>query len=611
MPSNTSNQSSFLVGSLDMKTYRDELRAFLQAQDIFKDYDFTGSNLSVLIDLLAYNTYVNGSYLNMIGSEMFLDTALLRQSIVSHAKELNYVPRSRTSAVAYVDVAVTGNNLPAVLTIPANYSVTGVSANGQNFNFLTAESFNVGSANNWTGKGVPVYEGRIIPEYFTVTANTRFILQSANVDTSSIKVVVQNSASDTANATWDYAESVIGLNGSANVFFVQGYQDYYFEVTFGDGVIGNKLTPGNIVKITYRETNGDAANGIRKFTAPNPVSGFSNITCTLSSSIANNTGSAGGSERESNTSIQASAPRAFATQGRAVVDSDYKTILMKRFPIVETMVAYGGEEATPPQYGTVIISAKPVGSTVLPNSVKAQMLDYLSDKMSLSLKAAFVDPDYLNLQITSVVTYNLNRTTLTATDITAAVTGAIRTFNVNNLNNFGTHLRFSKLVAAIDGADQSVISNSTQVKLTKKLNPVLGVAQNFSFSFGNPILGYNEKPRFAYPVGFASMVTSSAFGFKSGGTVYNSYIQDDGLSNLYVYTVTSTGEIAILQDNVGLVDYATGKVTITNLIVQNLLQFDTLNIYARMANYDIDTSTNQILLIEDEDVTIQTTGVRL
>lgn len=615
MASNTfiASANAILSVAPDPKAYKAELIAFLQQQEIFQDYNFTGSNMSVLLDILAYNQFRETFYTSMIGSEMFLDTAQLRQSIVSHAKELNYVPGSRVSSTAYVDITVTGNNLPTVMTIPANYALTAYSGNGQTFQFLTAETTTIGSGTNWKATAVPVYEGRFITEYFVANTGSRYLIQSANIDISSIEVTVINSNTDSTNAVWTLSETVIGVGASSNVYFLQGYQDYYYEVTFGDGIIGNQLSQGNIIQINYRDTLGPAANGLKLFSCPNAVQGFTNVAAVLSSSVANNTGSLGGAERESNTSIQFSAPRRFATQGHAIVPSDFVTLITNKFPIVQTMIAYGGEDATPPQYGTIILSAVGSNGSILPNSIKNNILSYMSDKITLGMKLSIVDPDFFNIQINTTVTYNLNATTLAPSDIVTEVTNAISTFNSTNLDGFGTDMRFSKLVAAIDEADPSIVSNQTYVQMIKKLDPILGnnAAQNFLFSFGQAVLGYNEVPRFAYPVGFSPMISSSPFGFLSGNTTYNAYIQDDGLGNLYVYTIQANGNLATLQSNIGTVNYTSGNVAITGLIVQSLPNVNTLNIYARLANNDIIAASNQILLIDLEDVTITTNGIRL
>lgn len=598
------NNGFLSTADLDFQSYKNQLRTFLQAQDLFKDYDFAGSNLSVLIDLLAYNTYVNGTYLNMVGSEMFLDTALLRESIVSHAKELNYTPRSRSSSVAYVDIAVSGNNLPTVLNIPKNFRVTGKTTAGQTFSFLTNESINIGAANNYAVQAVPVYEGRIINETFVAAANTRFILSSANVDISSIEVNVQNSDTDTANTNWTRQTTLFGLSGDNQAFFVQGYNADQYEIEFGNGIVGQALKAGNIVRFAYRESQGSDANGVRLFSVDQTIQGFST---TVTGNVVNPV-STGGSDHETDDEVKFNAPRFFATQERAIIPDDYNTLLRNAFPILEAVTSFGGENLNPKQYGKVVISGKPRGGTILPTSIKDQIVKFLKTRNSITSTPIYVDPEYFDVNVVSNVIYNLNATTLTPTQIEAAVRSAILDFNNTNLNNFGSDLRYSKLAAAIDDSQISIVSNDTKVLMTKKLYPLLSKLQNFSFDFGNALYS-NATKRYAYADGQDPVVTSSSFGYKVGGTTYISFIQDDGLGALYIYTVDNTGKKVVLTSNAGSVDYTTGKVTLNNLQVEWF--GSAMAIYAKLESADIETDNNAILLIDDSDITISINGIRV
>lgn len=598
------NNGFLSTSDLDFQAYRDQLRQFLQSQDLFKDYDFTGSNLSVLIDLLAYNTYVQGTYLNMVGSEMFLDTALLRESIVSHAKELNYTPRSRASSVAYVDIAVSGNNLPTVLNIPKNFRVTGKTMAGQTFSFLTNESINIGAANNYAVKAVPVYEGRIINETFVESANTRFVLASANVDISSIEVNVQNSSTDTANTNWNRQTTLFGMTGDTEAFFVQGYANNEYEVVFGNGIVGASLQDGNVVRFAYRETQGSDANGVKLFSVDQSIQGFS-TSVALST---DNGPSAGGSDHETDEEVKFNAPRYFATQERAIIPEDYETLLLNQFPILETVTAFGGENLDPKQYGKVVVSGKPRGGTIVPTSIKDQIVKFLRTRNPIPSVPVFVDPEYFDVNVVSNVIYNLNATTLTPNQIEAEVRQGILDFNTVNLNNFGSDLRFSKLAAAIDNSDPSIVSNDTKVLMTKKLYPLLSKLQNFTFLFGNELFN-NATTRYAYADGQDPVVTSSSFGYKVGGTVYISFIQDDGLGTLYTYTVDNTGKKVKLNNSAGTVDYDTGKIVLTNLQTEYITG-NSLNIYAKLESADITTDNNSILLVDDSDITISVTGIR-
>lgn len=582
---------------LDFFTFRDNLKAFMKQQDRFKDYDFDGPNMAVLLDLLAYNTYNNGMYLNLIGSEMFFDTAQLRQSIVSHAKELNYTPRSRTSAVAYVDITVAGNNMPSVMTIPKNYTISGRSADGQTFTFLTNEAISIGSANNYTATNVPVYEGKVVRETFVANSSARYVLQSANVDINSIEVQVQTSASNTSSEEWKRETTLFGLSNGVNAFFVQGYEDYMYELAFGNGVVGKKLVDGNVVRVAYRSTLGEEANGIKAFTAPQAIQGFGSVTVALSS---NNGFATGGAEHESDAEIKFNAPRYFQTQERAITPPDYVTLLKNQFPQLGALTAFGGETVEPKKYGKTIISAKPRGSDILPNTLKDQMVKFLKNKTTLSIDPIIVDPDFYHVQVTTNVSYDLNATIKTPTELESIVAQAISSYTVDNLDDFGSDLRFSRLVAAIDDADVSVVSNDTSVLMTKKLYPILRKPQTYSFNYGNEIVQDSE----------GATVYSSPFEWRTGTTTYNVYIEDDGVGKLRIVTIDTNDNKVVLQDAVGIVDYKTGATTLSALAVERLFGAS-LNIYAQLVKSDVETNNSQILTIDPTDLQITVTGIRI
>ena len=359
------------TSELDFDNYKSNLKSYLKGQSQFSDYDFDGSNINVLLDVLAYNTYLNGFYLNMVGSEMFLDTAQLRESIVSHAKELNYIPRSRTSAVAHVNFSIyppAGAQLNYnPITIPKYYPVTSLVDN-QTVTFTTASeilAYPAGFVNGvftsssyYEALDVPLYEGKVVSEYFNVlpNVNTRYILSSENVDTNSIEVLVRTSTAPYISL-WTRASSIFGLSGTSNVFFIQGYGSNQYELIFGDGTSGTALENNWIVGVTYRDTAGDLGNGAFIFKkTTNIQSIYTNI------SITTVTAAADGSERESNNSISFNAPRFFTTQDRGVTSIDFENLAKAKFPQLQSVYAYGGEQLDPPQYGRIAISVKPSGT---------------------------------------------------------------------------------------------------------------------------------------------------------------------------------------------------------------------------------------------------------
>ena len=606
MTTTTSANGFLTTTQLDFQAYKTSLKTFLSQQEIFKDYDFEGPNFTVLIDLLAYNTYMNGTYLNLIGSEMFMDSSQLREAIVSHAKELNYTPRSRTSTSALVNIAVSGNNLPAVLTIPKNFKIAGRASNNQIFTFVTNEPINISAANNYTASNVAIYEGRIVREAYTANSTQRYLLQSANVDTSSIEVNVQAGVSDTSNTDWQKQTTLFGLSDQTEAFFVQGAEDFKYEVVFGNGVVGKALVDGNIVRINYRETKGPEANGVKTFTADQTIEGFSNVVISLATA---NVGASGGALHETDDSIKFNAPRFFATQERAITTGDFVTLVQTQFPNIEAITAYGGEEAEPKQYGKVIISLKVAGSDIVSNKLKNEVLKYLEERTALSIDPILIDPDFYHVGCTARVNYNLNSTTKTSTELSSIVRTAILAYGTNSLNDFGSDLRFSKLSAAIDSADPCIISNQPDLTIIKKLYPVLNIDANYNFNFGAP-LDVDPDVQFAYPAGYDPVITTNSFSYTLGGTTYSAFIQDNGLGVLYIYAVDSNNDRVILNESIGTINYVTGVGSINALRVSGLTG-SSLNIHARLRSLDIETSINKILLIASEDVSVTMTGIRV
>jgi hypothetical protein len=571
----------------------------MQAQDQFRDYDFEASNLSVILDLLAYNTYHNAIYLNMVGSEMFLDTAQLRESVVSHAKELNYTPRSRSSSRISLDVSAAPSDNPNFITLPQYYTVRGTDSAGATYYYSTMEPVTLAKSNNYYTSNVMFYEGTNKIEVFQIGTETTDIKLSSNtLDTSSIVLEVRPSITDFTSETWTRADSLYGLVGDDKVYFVEAAEDFKYKITFGNGVVGKALTSGQVVVVTYRQTNGEDGNGIANFSVYNSADGYPTNIFSLTYSGT----SYGGALAEETESIRYNAVRGFTSMGRAVTAQDYVSLIKTNFPSLQNVIAYGGEEATPKRYGKVIISVKPYSSEFVSSSLKQEILDYLSDKTPMSIDPVFVDPEYLYLNISSVVSYNINATTKTASQIRNDVVNAISSFNETYLSDFGSDLRKSKLVAAIDDSDQSIVSNDTDIKISKRITPSPGVAFTSKWSFENEL--YSENVRYVLPAGHEPIVSSDQFVYNG----YNSVIQDDGVGNLVIYT-NSNGKLLSLG-TVGSVNYDIGEININNLIVDSY-STEYIRIYAKLEKSDIATLTNKILIIDDGDISVSVNGIRI
>lgn len=602
--------NSFLTTSeLDFNSLKNNLKTYLQNQERFSDYNFEGSNFSVLLDILTYNTYLNSYYLNMIGSEMFLDTALVKESVVSHAKELNYIPRSRKSATAEISVSMTAPTVGTTVVIPKHYKFT-TSIGGNNYTFTTDSAVIVSdNGGNYESNLFRIHEGEIITEYFNVTSDTtqRYILQSENLDSTSIEVEIFNTSTDTTSSTYTVAPNLYGLTPTSNVFFIQGYSSNQYEITFGNDVTGRKPTVGNLIKVSYRDTVGDIVNGSYTFSATSSIGG-SSITSIDVSSIAS-----GGAEREDIETIRFNAPRFFTAQERAVTKEDYINLTKARYPQLQAVAAYGGEDVEPKQYGKVIISAKPYGTAgLISQSLKDNIISYLRLK-NLTTEPIFQDPEYLYSQIISNVKYNPNNTIKSPQQLVSDIKSNIVAFNSAYLTDFGADISFSKLVKEIDNTNTSIIGNTTKLNPIKRWSPNIQTTQTLSFSFNNPL--YYEESLYKLPTGHETVINSSLFQYDYNGTLYNAYLSDDGLGNIYVYSfvpnrdggLTSTKQI--LTNNVGTVDYTTGSVSLSLNIYGYIGNY--ISIYGKLNDNDSDllASKNMFLIIDPSDITINMISV--
>lgn len=596
--------NGFLTTSeLDFQNYKSSLKTFLSQQETFKDYDFEGSNMSVLLDLLAYNTYMNGVYLNMVGSEMFLDTAQLRESIVSHAKELNYTPRSRTAAVAYVNITIEPTDSPDSITIPKYYEINGRTEDNTTYYFTTDEAIVIRANNGvYQAANVAVYEGNIVREVFVANASTRYLLQSANVDVQSINITVRDSASATEEVKWNKETFLFGLDNTDNVYFIQGAEDHLYEVVFGNGDIGKALVDGNVVTVNYRETNGLEANGVEIFTAPNAIQGYRSVAITTVLAATS------GSEHETDEEIKFNAPRYFPTQNRAVTVEDYIALTKQAFPALEVVTAYGGEEIEPKQYGKVIVAAKPVGGTKLSTPLKTQMYNYLKERSSISIDPVIVDPEYFFAEVVTEVLYNINLTTRSARDIQALVEETITTWGNDNLQKFGSDLRYSKLVRAIDDCEDSIISNNTELRIFKLVEVDTGIPFRISLSFENELKQEVSSTRKIYE-DTTSTIETSLFTYNLNNVDYLAKIKDDTQGNL-VLVSTVNGQVQLLKDKIGTINYLTGELSIGELIYEDVGVNGELEIYARTKKLDLETKTNKILQIDQARLVVTVNGIR-
>lgn len=578
--------SSLNVIALDFATLKNSLKTYLQSQAQFKDWDFDGSNMSVLLDLLAYNTFQNGFYLNMIASEMFLDSAQLRDSIISHAKELNYLPRSTSSAVANVSLQITTQDGSLAVVIPKYTSFTG-RVGSNTYTFTTNSSYTAVSNSNiiWANN-IAIYEGTLVPEQFVVTSvedqQLSFTLSNPNIDINSLFVnVIEDGGSLTTS--FSYSPSLFDLNGQSNVYFIEATSDGKYQIVFGDGVTGRQPKDGAVISAEYRVSNGLLANKISSFTIDGTVNGQSNIAIVVNGS------SNSGAYAESAASIKFNSPRHFSTQERAVTATDYETLLQQNFPEIIAVSATGGENLSPPQYGKVSISVLLDNIDGLPDSKKAQYKSFLTARSPLSIEPIFTIPEIVYLDVDTIVNYNINLTSADTGTIRTAVINSILSYNNAFLDDFNVNCRYSQMVRVIDQTDSSIISNDTNIRMIKKTAITTGISQNYVIKFGQALIDQIVAPT-------NTTIESNLFYFN--GQPVN--IRDDGAGNLAVYT-TTFGQISKLFA-CGTVNYDTGTISINNLRIDSI-DSNTLSLYASPKSKDITSSGNVILKIDVADIT--------
>lgn len=606
-----SNTSISLV-NLDFDSLKDDFKTYLQSQTAFKDYDYDGSNINVLLDLLAYNTYLNSFYLNMVANESFLDTAQLRDSIISRVKELNYVPRSFVSSRALVYLEIKNVNKPTI-TMPKGTSFTGT-IDTENFNFVTDENIVIvgdGASTTFMSEPFYIYEGQIVTDTFTVSnidqtfgtvdenvrKNPTFQLSNPTIDTSSLTVLVYE---DDGSVIIPYkrTNTLLDKNSESLIYFLQASDNEKYEIVFGDGVLGRKPKNGAQIFAEYRATKGELPNGTRLFKNNAPIDGLSDVTVYTSKSASL------GSVSEDIESIRYNAPRAFNTQERAITAEDYKNILMTNFPEINTMVAYGGEDVYPPQYGKVFLSIDLKQVDSLPSSKRDIYYDFLKGRAALSLDIEFVDPEYMYLDIETNVKYNLNLTQLNNSSISKLVLDTITNFNTTYLDDFDLWFRYSKFISDIDESDISIISNDTTVRVYKQLLPEFAKFFNYDLNFNQKLRNDFSNKEDIHPVNYISCLSSNKFIYE--GILVE--LEDDGVGNILIIREEGANHVEIR--NVGTVDYETGRIKLNNIKIDAIPNSRYLKIYARTKEKDIRSSLNNILSIKPEDISINAEAQR-
>lgn len=580
------------ITELDFFAIKEQFKDYLKTQTAFKDYNFEGSNMSILLDVLSYNTFQNNFYTNMAISEMFLDTAQMKNSVVSHAKELNYLPKSSKSAKAVVRVTFTDVNGPSTVAIPAGTKFTST-AGGTTYNFVTEKTFLArktavsGSTATYVADNVEIFEGEIFREfeqegYFVEDSSFKCILSSENVDIASIRVT-----QDDGEIEYVYKTDIFGVEPTEKVFYIEPYFNDRYAVVFGRNAYGFQPDPDEILQIQYRVCNEDEPNGASKF-----------ATTFKRASVITVEAASGGAKKETLESIRFFAPRSIQIQERAVTARDYEILLKQRFTEIQAVSVYGGEDLEPPQFGKVAISVVLDGNRDLSDSKKNDFKRYLDDKTPLTIEPIFVNSEFMYVDAEINVYYSYKQTTKNEAQLEELIRTAISDYNRDNLDAFGATLRTSKLSGLIDDVDVSVLSNSLDLKAIIEYSPPLLLPQNPTFKFGSALI----KP---YPLVLSNGFTDFKPSVKSSVFSYNgicALLQDNGSGIIQIIS-SDTTNTRVLNANAGTVDYNTGIVSLINFTTDGYTG-RAIRILAKKKEADIIAPKNRLLQLRNDDIRI-------
>ena len=582
--------STIRVTDLNFNSIKSNLKTFLRGKPEFTDYDFEGSALSTIIDLLAYNTYYNSVYTNLVGNEMFLDSAQIRNNVVARAKMLGYTPTSARSASATLDVTITPSTNLNSVTINSNTLFTST-LDGIQYKFTTPDTYVLTRESGYSSNTVTIKEGEPVTQKFTVDTSTaqRFVLDNDNVDTTSLKIRIQTSSANTAKRTFTQATNIVDVQANSQVFFIQENEDGKYEVLFGDGILGKALDNGNIVITDYRVTNGSVVNGANNFVAPSALGGQASFTVTVANSAF------GGANAESIDSIKFNAPKSFQRQNRAVISNDYKRTILAEAPDIQAVSVWGGEDNDPPIYGKVYIAAKPTSGNLLSDQRKAELVTLLTTKNVVTISPTFVDATFLYVVPTIKVRYNVAATSLLASAISDKVATSVLNFETSQLSLFDKKFRESDFIASVTGSDQSILGANITYRMMKRFTPNQNVTTSYSIAFNNGI----SNPH----AGHYGAVSSTSFTFQN----QTCFLDDDGNGVLRIYYLDSQNNKTYLNTSAGTVNYGTGLVNIKSVVITSS---STIEVSTKPAINDIAPARNMILLISKAaiDVINDSTG---
>ena len=571
--------------NLDFDQVKASIRDYLRANTNFTDYDFEGSNLSIIIDALAYNTYITAYNTNMAANECFLDSSTLRENVVALARNIGYVPRSRRSARARISFNVSGLTETSTLTLNTGLVCNG-SGRNSNYIFSIPEDITVPVVNGFAEfNNIEIFEGTLVSQFFTVDSslyNQRYILDNSYIDSSTIKIRVRPSQASTTSVTYKQIDNIIGITSTSSSYLLQEIEDERYELIFGDNTIGKKLSNNNFVTATYITNAGREGNGAAEFSFVGNITNQdgAEIDAANISLVETLESSRDGDEIESISSIKYYAPRIYSSQYRAVTSSDYESVLGYIYPNIESVTAYGGEEMNPPRFGKVFISVKPRNGDFLSDQTKRELVQKLKSYAVAGIVPEFIDLKYLYVELKTNPYYNPNlndRPESLKTGISNALTQYSRSIDVNK---FGGRFKYSKAISLIDSVDTSITSNITLVTIRRNLKAVLGQFAQYEVCFGN--MFHTQENSY-------NVVST---GFTIQGVVGTVYLADEVINRekgrIFFFTYMEGGTPVIIKKNAGTVDYMHGEVLIDTVnILSTSIANDVVEIQAIPHSNDI------------------------
>ena len=584
------------LNNLDFADIKTALKEYMRAQTDFTDYDFEGSAISQILDVMSYNTYYTAFNTNMVVNELFLDSATLRDNVVALAKQLGYAPKSITAPTAAVDLTLNFNGTaPASCTLKAGSGFI-TNYDGSLYRYVLKEDNKVSVANNSANfVDLPIYEGSFLTisqVVDTALKNQRFIIDNAGVDTTTLRVRVFESVNSSIFTDYSLANNILDIGSNDKIYFLSEIEDEKYEIFFGDGVLGKKLEDSNVVQISYIVTNGPITNGAKTFTFNGLMEDENGTAITIPFSIDTlNTKSiaSGGADIENITKIKYNAPKYYGSQNRAVTVNDYKAIVRNIYPAISDVIVFGGEEQVPPAYGKVFLSIKPTEAASLSSFTKNQLKEELKKYTVASIRPEFVDPSILFVELDSKIYYTGTKTKLLPTEIATKASNSIVSYlNTSETEKFNGKFRYSKFIGVIDKADRSINSNDTEVTLRKDFIAQINSSTYYEVCYQNAFKKDCDNP-------VVSSTGMTTFEFPN----YTSYLEDrDG--KLVLYTLDSiTNEKILLDDSVGTVNYDKGEIEMFDFtILKGSFSDNRIELRVKPANKDIEVKREAYLDVD-------------